>query len=313
MSCDSCRDPCISRVPHQVNARLKPRQFFICRFPSIRENITPETELAGILQMLVDEAVATASLLGLSLGQGSINRNRGEIYEMLLYLYAWESVNTFNATNGTNYFLVKLPSSTPSNRFVQFFTTRTRECFRNVPIYLPNPDLLAIHPSFDVSDNPPLDTNNTESTVQSFVDGYRHFRGRIEPEDVVAVVSIKTTTRPDRRYQCIYEAHVIDSIFQRVDTYVPYFVFGLSLTQADKEVMQSPPVQCISCPDCNDFRPIIDKDYDITRIGNCSNAITEVLSHHQSGNHLSDRTELQNHWSSLRQDQSALQLTSFME
>lgn len=65
---------------------------------------------------------------------------------------------------------------------------------------------------------------------------YNFFKGKLHIEEVKAAVSLKTSNRPDRRYQPLFEAAMIKSIAHVLQQNWKYYMVVSELTPADRTI-----------------------------------------------------------------------------
>ena len=68
---------------------------------------------------------------------------------------------------------------------------------------------------------------------------YNFFKGKLHIEEVKAAVSLKTSNRPDRRYQPLFEAAMIKSIAHVLQQNWKYYMVVSELTPADKTIFNT--------------------------------------------------------------------------
>jgi len=287
MDCTKCTSRCVSKPKGQKGGRLSPFELLACELPAMLRSISNDSKFADMLERLVGKAQKAASASGTKLEQGSINNNRGELNEVLVYLFGLAHINEVNHGKKTTFVPIKMPSSTEGRRFGSIFQKPSQKALEGVPIRFPNPDLLVVSSPAITSSRPSqllfqnvtgLKKRNLQVIIGDFREGYMAIMGKIRPSDVAAVISMKTTTRPDRRYICLYESESIKSVFSRLGKKVRYFVFGLKLTKQDKKVLEAPPVACIADPGCTSFVPRIDGVFDIRTVGDLHTSLDEILN-----------------------------------
>jgi hypothetical protein len=68
---------------------------------------------------------------------------------------------------------------------------------------------------------------------------YNFLKGKLHIEDIKAAVSLKTSNRPDRRYQPLFEAAMIKAISYVLNKNWKYYMVVSELTTADKAIFSS--------------------------------------------------------------------------
>lgn len=258
--CGQCVDLCVKKN-QWGNATVKSFSFYECVMPSFGELDVYRIET--LLDSFVKLAKEVADNRGLKLGQGSINRNRGEWFELLLFNAMWNKLKQFNEQHRCSLKLVKLPSSIEGHRFWDLFSKSICKDLKNLKLFLANPDFLIIDDG--------LPQSHSSSVIESFRNGHKKYFGKLNIANVVSIFSVKTTTRPDRRYICVHEAEVIRAMFLRHNSFTPYVVLGLDLTEKDKIVLNSPSVLEIINPVYEDeLIPLISATRDMIKLADAS-------------------------------------------
>lgn len=68
---------------------------------------------------------------------------------------------------------------------------------------------------------------------------YNLLKGKLNSEDIQAIISVKTSYRPDRRYQPLFEAAIIKSISYVLSQSWQYYMISNELSQADINLFQT--------------------------------------------------------------------------
>lgn len=68
---------------------------------------------------------------------------------------------------------------------------------------------------------------------------YKTLKGKIRIEDVKAAVSLKTSNRPDRRYQPLFEAAMIKAMNYTLQQNWKYYMVASELTTADRTIFRT--------------------------------------------------------------------------
>lgn len=269
--CSQCLDQCVKRNKRSGNATIKSFSFYECVMPSFGK--LDNYKIEGLLDSFVELAKEVARNKGLKLGQGSINRNRGEWFELLLFRAMWNELQEFNAKYESTLKVVRLPSSTKRHRFWDLFKKDVSGDLKNLKVFIANPDFVVI----DYGIPQPPHT----SLIESFKSGHKKYFGKLHIANIVSIFSAKTTTRPDRRYICVHEAEVIRALFLRHNSFAPYVVLGLDLTEADKMVLNSPSVLEIIDPSYKDkLIPLISSIRDMVKLADASKVISDIAIAH---------------------------------
>lgn len=68
---------------------------------------------------------------------------------------------------------------------------------------------------------------------------YNFLKGKLHIEEVKAAVSLKTSNRPDRRYQPLFEAAMIKAIAYVLQQNCKYYMVVSELTPADRKIFST--------------------------------------------------------------------------
>ncbi|HBE21047.1 MAG TPA: deoxyribose-phosphate aldolase [Cyanobacteria bacterium UBA11149] len=104
--------------------------------------------------------------------------------------------------------------------------------FRN-KIFLPSPDYIIVvlsHGDIATSIYPLLEEQVRTPDSLAL---YNYFKGKLRGEDLKAVASLKTSNRPDRRYQPLFEAATIKAMGYALQQNWRYYMVVSELTTAD--------------------------------------------------------------------------------
>jgi hypothetical protein len=110
--------------------------------------------------------------------------------------------------------------------------------FRN-QIFLPSPDYIIL--VLSRSDIAQLIQPILEGQVRNpdSLDLYNFFKGKLHAEDMKAVVSLKTSNRPDRRYQPLFEAAMIKAMGYALEQNWRYYMVASELSSADMTIFST--------------------------------------------------------------------------
>lgn len=105
-------------------------------------------------------------------------------------------------------------------------------------IFFPSPDFIVAEIS-----NPELFPEikrllKKQSQDPESLDIYQLVKGKLKASEVKAVISLKTSNRPDRRYQPSFEAAIIKAIGYITRQNWKYFMVASELTRADKKLFE---------------------------------------------------------------------------
>lgn len=241
----------------------------------------------------------------------AFNNCNGKWSEYIFAVFAWNALVARNQADGNyNYIYVKLPNNKndQTNWISLLVAGQIAELERferngDDPLVVgsghgalklcsSNPDAVILRypkgetPDLPVDLNHPL--SNISSTTMTNLDRvFSALRGKLDVQsNLVAFLSMKTSIRPDRRYQFVHEGDSVKAILMylknddhlrlNVDhSFLKNKFFGISLsqiTQADKDAMDTAMTACISSPG-------IDKLWSVDRLCSCphpEDVITEI-------------------------------------
>lgn len=159
---------------------------------------------------------------------GAINNCKGRWNEFLATTLLSEITFNINQQNNAclaifslhNSRLNKNDSSEAASKFLSLFINNNMAYSGSLSkiavwqnqIFLPSPDYIIVsfdnHNDYDYIQNMLLQqAKNPENLLL-----YEFFKGKLKPENIKATVSLKTSNRPDRRYQPLFEAAMIKAM-----------------------------------------------------------------------------------------------------
>ena len=183
-----------------------------------------------------------------SISQGSLNNCRGTWNELAFLMEAHRSI--IQATK--NLYLVKMNSET-SIKFWEIYQKESRRKYdllidifrkREEPIFIrcSTPDFVVIRR--DVIQDSPVSNilQNPSPPLKEINELYKVIKNKCLPHQVKGFISLKTSNRPDRRYQILSEANVTKFASRYIhnsDHKLRYDVIGKS-NLSDREVFSAP-------------------------------------------------------------------------
>jgi len=133
--------------------------------------------------------------------QPSINNCRGQWFELIFFKYFWKEINKHQ---GDRLDFLRTPSATNGKKITDLFLPEQNEEIRKLRPATSNPDYLVL--------------SNLEILITDLGNPwYENFKqvkffGKVDLTKVVAFLSIKTSSRPDRKYQLLHEANMVKTI-----------------------------------------------------------------------------------------------------
>ena len=231
----------------------------------------------------------------------AFNNCNGKWSEYIFAVYAWNALIARSQADETfDYIYVKLPNNkNDQTNWISLLADRQLaelkrfERDQNDPLVVgsghgalklcsSNPDAVILKypkgesPNIPLALNQPL-TNISLATMTNLDRLFAALRGKLDIQtNLVAFLSMKTSMRPDRRYQFVHEGDSVKAILMYLknddhlrlnveQSFLKGKFFGISLsqiTQADKDAMDTAMTACISSPG-------IDKLWSVDRLCAC--------------------------------------------
>lgn len=195
---------------------------------------------------------------------GSINNCRGRWFELIVLS---NLVNKLAKKEENCIEILKLPNANNGHYFYQLFVPEQRTKLTKLAPKTSNPDFIAVRSKEKYF-------KKGTSTLNRYVD--TAFFGNIAAEDLIATLSVKTTARPDRRYQQVFEANVIKAMLKKFNVDTQCIVITLEKNDSNEEVYKSPSIESI-LDESSVPKPSIDHSFVVkTRLD------IDAIAHHLS-------------------------------
>jgi hypothetical protein len=214
------------------------------------EAIYPTLNLNGltfldIVDRIEREVVEKSTQL---ITQGSLNNCRGTWYELALIMEAHRSI----LQSTKNLYLVKMGSET-SIKFWEIYQKESRQKYdrlvdifkkREEPIFIrcSTPDFVMISRDIIRDSSNSNILQNSSPPLSEINKLYKVIKNKCLPHQVKGFISLKTSNRPDRRYQILLEANVTKFASRYIhapEHRLRYDIIGES-NSSDREVFSSP-------------------------------------------------------------------------
>jgi hypothetical protein len=214
------------------------------------EAIYPTLNLNGltfldIVDRIEREVVEKSTQL---ITQGSLNNCRGTWYELALIMEAHRSI----LQSTKNLYLVKMGSET-SIKFWEIYQKESRQKYdllvdifkkREEPIFIrcSTPDFVMISRDIIRDSSSSNILKNLSPPLKEINELYKVIKNKCLPHQVKGFISLKTSNRPDRRYQILLEANVTKFASRYIhapEHRLRYDIIGES-NSSDREVFSSP-------------------------------------------------------------------------
>jgi hypothetical protein len=197
----------------------------------------------------------TVQLMGMGASQAAVNNVKGEWYEWLIAICAWNY--RVNQNLGAHIAL-KLPSITqfevsrlyapPLYAFIADLRQKV-EAAAHVSLVTSNPDFVLLRHGADgvpAGLLGPIAAVNLE--ILTMLDtGYQQFADHCTFEQIAGYASVKTSLRGDRRFQMPHEGSLMKALYMHLQTRqwilhplgIRYYAIAPAVSQADREALRT--------------------------------------------------------------------------
>lgn len=186
---------------------------------------------------------------------GSINNCMGRWFELIFFKY-FNLILSKQSTKKSLKEICKLPSATDSKKFSDLFIEEQKTILKRINPATSNPDF-AVLSGMDRSIFP-----EKLDWIQKFQS--TSFFGNVDIHKIVGIMSIKTSARPDRRYQQLYEANLVKAIALRFGKTIKFVSITLHENEKNDEVYYSPSI--VSIVQGGELEPSIDNSIALEKI-----------------------------------------------
>jgi hypothetical protein len=136
-----------------------------------------------------------------------------------------------------------IPNSSPNKKItlLELLNEQALDKIANFQdrIFMSSPDLICVIRQTDNLSNNLEELIRQQAKHPQSLEIYNFFQGKLSGEDIKAIFSVKTSYRPDRRYQPLFEAAIIKSISYVLDQSWQYYMISNELSQADINLFKS--------------------------------------------------------------------------
>lgn len=238
-------------------------------FKHFEPHIGDDYSFSIIIDSLKELAIRSANInFDKSPADGSINNSRGRWFE-LLFLSKFKSLLS-QSSEANNIDIYKLPSASENKPFYKLFIPAQRAELKIMNPSTSNPDFMIAKKTVSQSAFTP-----SPSIVNKYQDS--SFFGNVNMDDVISFISIKTSARPDRRYQQIYEANLVKALFHRFEKQIDFISINMEHTKRNKEIYNSSSIISI-LEDIDDFSPAIDQTFVMKESSDVMEVINYIVS-----------------------------------
>lgn len=255
----------------QVHADLA----FVRIYPTLSANTPIDTVSEKIREKVITESQKRFNENKPTLG--SLNNCKGRWNELAFLIPAHTSI----LEKKDSIYIVKLGNET-SIKFWEVYTEESRKNFsnllnnlsqKNISIRCSTPDFIVINKEVLASQVPQI--NSTEISPEQItllLQLSKYLKARCKPSDVKSFISIKTSNRPDRRYQILYEATITKYASKHIHSVnhpLRFEVIGNSTAQdtvvfSAPEILTLPHIFPFQDMDLSEVKKLIDSDEQIT-------------------------------------------------
>ena len=121
--------------------------------------------------------------------------------------------------------------------------------------------------------------------IETLWDAYKSIQGRCDPFHIPFVLTVKTSVRPDRRYQIVHEANIVKALaahlasrYWKRDLYIPFYaLIAGPVSDSDRKVLRNPVTHTLVQVSW-DPAPVVDSVYSIDSIAEVQTIISNLLA-----------------------------------
>jgi len=186
---------------------------------------------------------------------GAVNNSIGRWNELIATSLFSEIALDVNQTNETCTVIFSLPNSQvqkegageASSKFLSLFNKDEFVCEKSLSkiapfkdqIFLPSPDyIIAVVERREISESIKALLEQQAREPDKLI-LYNFLRGKLQIEEVKVAISLKTSNRPDRRYQPLFEAAMIKAMSYVLQQTWQYYMVASALTTADRTIFST--------------------------------------------------------------------------
>ena len=256
------------------------------------------TDLLNDLEQQVKAAAVARFGAGSNLSGGAINNARGQWLENVLQLVFWNASAVFSSNLAT---IVKLPNASQLS-FRSLYEPRAKgyldELFdslasQGMDMQMSNPDFICVagvHTTGQVPNGittSPSSLVVNETSMATLDDAYKNLIGQCHADSLPFVLTVKTSLRPDRRYQVVHEANVVKSLvahlagrfWKRELNTAFYAMVAGNVSPPDRVVLRNPVTHTLVQVNWTPV-PVVDDVYQIDSIADVQRIIQLLLERH---------------------------------
>lgn len=255
--CENCPTPCVTSGSNGTEIRAK------IILDCIYGSSIPSGKFSEILAGILDRINEAADTLRINRPTGGgINNSRGFWFEYILAIIAWNVFATHTKT--AKGCILKLPSASVLY-FIDLFEPDARTALESglfrtlqsedIIMTMSNPDFIAtddIEPGVLRHFKTPL-SDLSLSSQDILSSAYKQIIEQVRYDGIKFGLSAKTSIRPDRRYQTIYEGNILKALvahlqvrFWDINSKTGFYVVVEErISKSDKQVFSAPATHSI--------------------------------------------------------------------
>ncbi len=244
-------------------------QAFVEIYPSVQENNNIDQISKRVKERVVQEA---RKYFEKEPSSGSLNNCSGRWHELAFLMAAHKSI----IENTDHLYIVRMGSES-SIKFWEIYTEGSLKEFKkfmmglqkkNMTLRCSTPDFVIIDRSILRSTIVEDISNLSAGTINLMLKLYEDIKGQCDPSQVKSFISLKSSNRPDRRYQILYEANITKyagKYIHGAQNPLRFDVVGQS-NREDSDVFKAPKLSALPAAltfkssDINDASRLIDSD-----------------------------------------------------
>ena len=239
-------------------------------FESYEHNIKESDKISELLSNFTELANNSAKEnFGKAPTSSALNNCKGRWFE-LVFFKAFSDLLDNNSKNSNRISeIFKLPSSGNGRKFFDLFDPNVTKTIERFNASNSNPD-------FVILSNLQKSLYPSNSSLLNRYQ-YTEYFGKVSLDQLNSILSIKTSARPDRRYQPVYESNMIKALLEKLGISVKFIVISTEENAANEKVYASPSIKSILCDD-EELIPSIDKSFVVKRVSDIRNVFNYIFN-----------------------------------
>ncbi|MCW6036719.1 Cfr10I/Bse634I family restriction endonuclease [Spirulina subsalsa FACHB-351] len=177
---------------------------------------------------------------------GSLNNSKGRWNELITTSLLSKIVvetNSISQQNGRSMVVFSLPKADTYQKIPSVFLTLFKKTelqkLQTQNIFFSSPDYIIAFLNHDPTQFRDIQNLLTQQSYDpNSFNMFNYFKGSLEFQQVRAIISLKTSNRPDRRYQPLFEAAMIKAIKCYLQVNWQYYMVCSEITLSDHKMFQ---------------------------------------------------------------------------